>query len=97
MRASKYYTAIYTGKYDADKRITTAEDLFQPVINTIKNNKLVQFTEDSLLMQNFKNYLVPYFSNTYQNFIHSTRLAVYGYERYLLNSYQLVKINRLFL
>jgi len=34
--------------------------------------------------------------NTYHNFVHHLRLAIFGYEKYLLNTYQLVEIYCLF-
>lgn len=89
--ATKYYTTIYNNYNDTDKTIVNAEDLFSPIIQTIKATRLIQITDDSVLIQNFQEYLIPFLANTYHNFIYHLRLCVYGYERYILNTYQLVK------
>ena len=92
MLAVKYYTTIYHDQYDPDRKITTANDLFLPIIQILKTNKVIVLTDDSILIRNLQDYLIPFMTNTYQNFIHHLRLSVYGYERYLLNTYQLVRI-----
>jgi hypothetical protein len=90
--AVKYFTTIYGSSDDSDKKITNSSDLFLPFIQIIKTNKIIQVTDNSLLAQNLKEYLIPFMANTYHNFIYHLRLAIYGYERYILNSYQLCKI-----
>ena len=91
-QAVKYYTRIYNDDYDPDRKITSANDLFGPIIQIIKNNRTIQITDNSLLVENLNDYLIPFMANTYQTFIHHVRLTVYGYERYLLNVYQLSRI-----
>lgn len=93
--AYKYYTKIYRGSSDPDMLITNSSDIFAPLIEIIKANRLIIIDENSPLISNIRNYLIPYMANTYQNTITKLRLAVYGYERYLLNTYQLVKILQL--
>ncbi|XWV25233.1 putative ankyrin repeat protein [Tupanvirus deep ocean] len=90
--ALKTFTNVYRSSDDSDRRITTSADLFSPIIQIVKSNRIIQLTDDSLLVQNLREYLIPFMSNTYQYFIHHLRLSVYGYERYLLNTYQLTKI-----
>jgi hypothetical protein len=90
--AIKYYTNIYTNAEDSDRKITTATDLFFPIIQIVKSNKVILVTDESILVKNLREYLVPFLANTYQYFIHHLRMAIYGYERYLLNTYQLLKI-----
>lgn len=93
--AVKYYTSVYNNAFDGDRRITSSFDLYLPIIQIIKANKLVRLEDESLMIQNIKDYLIPFMSNTYQYFIHHLRLTIYGYERYLLNTYQLTKIAQL--
>lgn len=88
----KLYTSVYDNEYDADRKTTSVSDLFLPIIQTIKRNNLIVINDDSLLIQNLRDYLIPFMASTYQNFIHHLRLAVYGYERYLLNTYAQVRI-----
>lgn len=91
-QAVKYYTTTYESDTDIDRRTTTGNDLFLPLIQIIKSNKIILINDESVLVQNFRDYLIPFLVNTYQNFITYLRLAVYGYEKYLLNTYQLLKI-----
>ncbi|AYV85307.1 MAG: putative ankyrin repeat protein [Satyrvirus sp.] len=88
----KYFTTIYYNNIDSDKKIIDAYNLFLPIIQIIKTNKIIQVTDESTIVQNFKEYLIPFLINTYQNFIHHIRLAIYSYERYLLNTFQLLSI-----
>lgn len=90
--AFKYYTTIYSDNDDPEKKLTNANDLFLPIIQIVKNNRIIQVTDESLLVQNLREYLIPFMANTYNNFIHYVRLAIYGYERYLLNTYQILRI-----
>lgn len=92
LSAIKYYAMIYNNSYDVDRKNVSDVDLFLPIIQIIKSNKIIQITDDSLLIQNLRDYLIPFLSNTYQNFIHHLRLSIYAYEKYLLNTYQLTKI-----
>lgn len=94
-KALKYYSGIYLSDEDPDRKITNAVDLFLPIVQIAKSNKLVQITDDSLLVQNLNNYLIPFISNTYHNFIHHVRLAAYGYDRYILGTGQLIRIFQL--
>lgn len=90
--AFKHYTGIYYNDADTDKKITTGNDLFTPLIEIIKQNRIIQVTDDSPLVSNFREYMIPFMESTYHNFIHHVRLATYGYERYLLNTYKMARI-----
>ena len=90
--AVKVFTLIYNNNNDPERGVANATDVFIPILNTIKLNNLIVIDDESLLVKNFNDYLIPFFINTYKNFINSMRLAIYGYERYLLNTYQLVRI-----
>jgi hypothetical protein len=90
--AIKYYTTTYSSDNDPDRKIVNPTDLFTPVIQILKMNKQIQITDESTIVQNLKEYLFPFMSNTYQNFIHHLKLTIYGYDRYLLNTYQRARI-----
>lgn len=90
--ATKFYTGTYSNSEDSDRQITSSGDLFMPFIFIVKSNKIIQVTDESTLIKNMREYLIPFISNTYQNFIYHIRLAIYGYERYILNTYQLLRI-----
>ncbi|CAH6420650.1 Ankyrin repeat protein [uncultured virus] len=90
--AAKYYSTTYAGPQDPTRRLNSATDLFAPITTFAKGNPVYQLTDESVLVSNITNHLIPFMSNTYQYFIHHLRLAIYGYDRYLLNSYQLVRI-----
>lgn len=90
--AVKFFTQIYNNDYDTDRRILSSSDLFLPIIQIIKANRMTVLNDDSILIKNIREYLIPFMVNTYQSFIHHIRLSIYAYERYLLNTYQLLKL-----
>jgi hypothetical protein len=90
--AIKYFSKVYNNDNDIDKKIINSSELFLPIVQIIKSIRIVQITNDSLLVQNLNEYLIPFMTNTYQSFIHYIRLSIYGYEKYLMNSYQLFEI-----
>ena len=87
-RMYKYVTNSYISDYDPDRKILNGSDIFEPIIELVKQFRVVQVTDESILVKNIKDYLIPFMINTYQNFIHHLQLTIYGYERYLLNMYQ---------
>ncbi|BCS83054.1 putative ankyrin repeat protein [Cotonvirus japonicus] len=93
--AVKYFTTAYNST-EGDNILSKSEDLFLPIIQILKQNKTLSISDDSTLVQNINEYLIPFFINTYQNFIHHIMLTVYAYERYILNTYQLVKTLQFF-
>uniref|UniRef100_A0A6C0CBY2 Ankyrin repeat protein n=1 Tax=viral metagenome TaxID=1070528 RepID=A0A6C0CBY2_9ZZZZ len=95
-RAIKFYTKIYDNSNDPEQKITNDKDLLIPILNIIKSVKMIIIDDNHIFVENFNNYLAPFILNTYQNFINTINMTVFGYERYLLHTYQLVTIsNRL--
>lgn len=92
LKIIKYFTTIYNSDIDIDKKIISANEFFIPIINIIKNNGYVIISDDAVIIQNFKNQIIPFLINTYQSFISSIRIVPFIYEKYLLNTYQLVEI-----
>jgi len=92
LRIIKFYTKIYDNDQDPVKQITNDADLFGPILKIIKTNSIIIFNDDNILIKNMKTYLIPFLMNTYDNFIRTIRTSIYGYERYLLNTYQLTNI-----
>lgn len=90
--AYKFYTGIYNDATDIDRKINSSSDLFMPIIQIVKEIKIVQIVDDSPIIQNLKNYLIPFMGNTYQNFIHHLQLAKYSYEIYLSGTYQFIMV-----
>ena len=92
MKVYKYFTLTYVNDYDPDRKITNDTDIFEPIIEFVKQFRMIQITDESVIVKNIRDYLIPYMINTYQYFIHHLRLTVYGYEKYLLNVYQNAKV-----
>ncbi len=95
--AYKYYTTVYNNSDDIDMKITNGNDLYLPIIQILRQNNLVNITDDSVLVQNFREYLIPFISNTYHYFIYHVKLARHGYERYIINTHKLIKILQIML
>ena len=90
--AIKLFTDIYESVSDIDKNNITSTDLFTPILDIIKANGVVVITDDDDIVKNFNNYMVPFFANTYQNIIHHLKLVIYGYEKYILETDNLIDI-----
>ncbi|ANB50514.1 putative ankyrin repeat protein [Powai lake megavirus] len=95
--AYKYYTTIYNNSDDVDMKITNGNDLYLPIIQILRQNSLINITEESVIVENMKEYLIPFISNTYHYFIYHIKLAKYGYERYIINTHKLIKILQIML
>ena len=89
----KFLTQTY-GQNDPAKKITMLTEIFDPIVSILQANTIVVFDSESILIRNIKEYLIPFLSETYQNFVHHLRLSTYGFERYIINLYQLIKIYR---
>uniref|UniRef100_A0A6G6AB10 Ankyrin repeat-containing protein n=1 Tax=Borely moumouvirus TaxID=2712067 RepID=A0A6G6AB10_9VIRU len=90
--AYKYYSRRYNNSNDVDKNITNDNDLYLPIIQIIQQNTLIGLNNDSIVIQNIREYIIPFISNTYQNFIYHIGLSQHAYEQYLLNTDKLIKI-----
>ena len=91
-KAIKYFANIFQTNYDPDKKIANGTELFNPIIALIKSNSITKLDESSIMIQNFRNYMIPFLLNSYQVLIIHVRMSMYGYERYLLNTHNMVKI-----
>lgn len=90
--AYKFFTKIYNNRNDPDSRLQESE-LFDPIIAIINSNDQLIFDEvSSPFVKYFRDYLVPFMSNTYQNMIHHLRLSIFGYEKYLMETAQMLKL-----
>jgi hypothetical protein len=95
MSLLKHYTNTYYNDSDPDRKNTTATSLFTPMMEIIMTIRTVQITENSPLILNIRDKIIPFMEDTYYNFIHYVRLATYGYERYILNTQSITKILKL--
>lgn len=89
-RAFKHFSQIYDGPEDSDMNIVET-DLFEPIITILKQHHGF-FDDDSVFITNYRTYLIPFFMNTYSAVITTLNLVIYGHEKYLLQSYQLMKM-----
>ena len=55
LKAFKYYTRIYKDNADPDISITSVLELFEPILNIIKNNNIMIVDDSSLIIKNLKN------------------------------------------
>ena len=89
--ALKYYTGIYDNDYDINRKIDDPQNLYSPIIILLKDLQSIEIDDSSEIIKNFNDKIIPFYDNTCKNFIHHIRLAIYGYERYLLNTYQFIR------
>ena len=90
--ALAFYTTTYQNQNDPERTVVDSSDLFFPILQIVKNNPLMELTDSSPVISTLINNLIPFLADTYQNLIYHLRLAVYGYERYILNTLQKLRI-----
>ena len=90
-RIVKYYTSVFE-QNDPDENTKSSSDLFTPIINAIKLNRVIQVDDSSPLIQNLTSTIIPYLIDSYQNFIYHIRLSIFGMEKYLENTDQYVQM-----
>ncbi len=75
----------YSGQTDPDRGYTEYDDIFEPLVNIIQQNKLIYLIDTSTLVTGFKTDMIPFLKTTYRQIVHHILLANYGYQRYILN------------
>lgn len=96
LRLIKITLNIYDTENDPDK-IYNIDSLYEEIINILLSNKVIQITNDSSLIENIKNYLIPYFKDYNTLFINESYNLVNGYFGYILSESKLLNIISLLL
>ena len=69
LKVIKYVLKIYDSSNDPDKKITSIDELFNPIKTIIMNNPVVPMNESSNLIKNLDEYIYPYFKDNIELFV----------------------------
>ena len=90
-RLIKIATNIYDGENDPD-RIYNKDGLYNHVLKIIISNGVAPILENSSLIKNIKDVIIPYFKDYIDLFINEAKSLVDGYYGYILSESKLLKI-----
>lgn len=82
---------LFENDDDADVKRTT-EHLKNFLINILTNNPAFPIPEESAMIQNLQNMILPYYFFLYEKFITSMRVLIENYNTYLQNEYNHIQI-----
>lgn len=82
---------IYDGENDPDK-IYNRDGLYEEIIKILMSNTVIPITEDTSLIKNIRDILIPYFKDYNNLFINEAINLTNGYFGYILSESKLLKI-----
>ena len=82
---------IFDGDSDPD-RIYNRDDLYEKILKIIMLNTSLPLSDNSSLIKNMKEILIPYFKDFNELFINEAKILVDGYFGYLISESNLLKI-----
>ncbi len=87
----KVILGIYDGENDPDKSVTK-EKLYDNIVKIIMMNNIIPIPEDSSLIVNLKESLIPYFKDYIDLFINEAKIMVDGYYSYVISESRILRI-----
>lgn len=90
-KAIKFYSQIYDDDLDLDRKISSSTGLYQPIIDIVNNIQEIDMTTFPKLISVLSTDIVKFMDSTYGIFIRYLSMAIYGYERYIINLYNVTR------
>lgn len=92
-KSLSYYSKIFDENNNSYSNIKSDDDLFIPLFNIVKSNNIFVIDDESQFLIDLKKDFIPFIVNTIDSLQTTLRLTIYSYDKYLLNTYQLLAIN----
>jgi ankyrin repeat protein len=92
LKVIKYVLKLYSGGNDPDKKITSIDELFNPIKTIIMNNTIVPMNESSNLIKNLDEYIYPYFKDNIEIFVIESKNIIDNYFKNVMTEYNKIKI-----
>jgi ankyrin repeat protein len=92
LKVIKYVLKIYSGNNDPEKKITSIDELFNPIKTIIMNNTIVPMNESSNLIKNLDEYIYPYFKDNIEIFVIESKNIIDNYFKNIMTEYNKIKI-----
>ena len=93
----KHVLKIYNDDYDSSKKISNFDDIFSPILGIIKSNGVIMIDDDSSLIKNLRDVILPYYKEMYTIIIPKMKILSDNYFRYLMNESKYVEIMNILL
>ena len=97
LKSIKYVLKLYSGSTDPDNKISSIDELFNPIKTIIMNNTTVPMNESSTLIKNLDEYIYPYFKDNIEIFVMESKMIVDNYFKNIMTEYNKIRILRLFI
>lgn len=82
----KFLLRIYDDEYDGNKKLSSLDEILEPITKTLMDSDKVTITKESSLIENIDKYVFPYYIDLFAVSIPQMKLLIDNYNRYLLNS-----------
>ena len=92
LKVVKYVLKIYNGSNDPDKKITSLDELFNPIKTIIMNNTIVPMNESSNLIKNLDEFIYPFFKDNIELFVIESKNIIDNYFKNIMTEYNKIKI-----
>lgn len=96
-RAVKLVLNIYEGESDPDRKFTSINTLFEPILNILQNNTTLPMNADSSVIVNLKKYVFPYFKDYFELFIKEAKTVTDNYYKSILSEIKYISTLKLML
>lgn len=91
-KLTKFILNIYESEYDPDRSITSFDPLFDNIINILSLNKTVPINNDSIIVEQLRSYIFPYFKDMFEIFIKEMKNMTDSYMRYIISELKQIEI-----
>ena len=92
----KHLLELKDDSNDYDRNMNV-DDLINEVRKKLIFNKILEIPEDSTLIENLNEYILPYYKDIYMQCIDSLNKLILNYDRFIINNYRNLDIVNLFL
>lgn len=88
----KYQLQLFVDDVDPHRKISSLDQIFQPIIELLMNNPAIKIPEDSSLIVNLKSNIFKYYNEIISTVIPMMQIILDNYNRYIINDSRLVDI-----
>lgn len=91
-KLTKFILNIYESEYDPDRSITSFDMLFDSIVNILTLAKTISITKNSLIVEQLKSYIFPYYRDIFEIFIKEIKNMTDSYMRYIISESKQIDI-----
>ena len=88
----KYILEVYDDDYDSVKELTSIKNLFDPILDIISANTVINASDTSSLIRNLTDHVFPYYEEVYVAIIPKLKIMIDNYCRLMINQSKYIEI-----